>query len=226
MFKIAELRLGPLVRRFHDPLDQEERSSVSPHVPEDPDAILVVPVVDDPLEEIRVAAFGHGLEEAPADDRATLSEVDPFDDVRLVEEQASELWVLVDQCPQEGSVTAADVHDRSEPPEVVRVDQRADHELGARRHRPVEDLALLRVLRAVLPDADPVREPERVLPRADALLERGPGVADVAPPDERGPARHRFGSIRPERIPRSVRENRRRSSSWKRPNAASARRRR
>src|SRR5262249_40594338 len=98
------------------------------------------------------------------------------------------------------AIAASDVDDRLEAPEVIGFDQRAGQDLRARAHRSVEGPTLVEVLCAVLPDADTVCEPERVLAGADALLERAPGVADVAAPDERGPARDRLGCVASERV--------------------------
>src|SRR3989442_3474199 len=52
------------------------------------------------------------------------------------------------------------------------------------------------MLRAVLPHAHVVCEPERVLARAHALDEMAPGVAVVRPPDQHGPAGDRVRRVR------------------------------
>src|SRR5712691_6395784 len=55
------------------------------------------------------------------------------------------------------------------------------------------------MLRAVLPHAHAVSEPERVLARTHALDEMAPGVAVVRPPDQHRPAGDRVGRVRAQR---------------------------
>src|SRR5262249_15613497 len=118
---------------------------------------------------------------------ATRAEVEALDYVRLVEQDAAQVRVLGEQRREQPAAAAAEVDDRLEAAEVVSREERVDNEPRTRHHRCVEDRALLRMLRAVVPDAHAVCEPEGVLSRPDALDEMSPRVAVVRPADQDGP---------------------------------------
>src|SRR3954452_194823 len=68
--QVDELPLGPLVRRRDHALDHEHRRVVPPHDAQDLRRLLVLPVVEDPLQQVGVAARRDRVEEAAARDLA------------------------------------------------------------------------------------------------------------------------------------------------------------
>src|SRR5262245_60036540 len=72
-----ELQRIGRVGRLEHALDEEKPSVTAdgaPAVREDPDGVLVVPVVDDVLEDVPVSPLGNLIEETPADDLAALGD--------------------------------------------------------------------------------------------------------------------------------------------------------
>jgi hypothetical protein len=105
-----------------------------------------------------------GLDGAPVR-QASLAEQRgrPVDDVRLVEDDAAQAGMRLEQGRQEGAVPAADVDDRAEAAEVVGLEHGRDRPVRRGLHRPVEGGALVGPPGAVRPRVDAVDVPERVL---------------------------------------------------------------
>ena len=77
-------------------LDDEQRAVVGDRrtaAGQDRQRVVVLPVVQDGLEQVGVGALGHRLEEAAGDDLAALAEDRALDHVDLVEEHAAHLRV-------------------------------------------------------------------------------------------------------------------------------------
>ena len=154
----------------------------------------VLPVVDDRLQQVRVAPRRHGVEEAAADDLEALGDrrfevgSHALDDVRLVEQDAAQVRVRLEQPGEERARPTADVDDLREAAEVVGVEQRPVDAAGDIGHRAIEHLSLLRVVRARLPDVDAVNVTERVLARAHAVQQVTPRLPDRRASDECSPA--------------------------------------
>ena len=169
---------------------------------EDRNGRLVLVVVDDRLQRVGVPTAGHLVEEASADDLASIGDARPFqdgggvdDDVRLIEEDAAHLGELAEERCEQGAVPAADVHHAPEATEVVGVEKRPVGGACQRLHRPVEDRALVRTLGSIRPDVGSVDVLKGVLAGADGVLQVAPRFSEVRPSDVRGPAAQRARDV-------------------------------
>ena len=155
-------------------LDDEQRRTLrhrgSNH-PQDRARVLVLPVVDDALEQIRVAAFGHCLEEVAALDPAAIRDAGRFEHLvpRPRRRAPGRRGLPVarirgEHVCEQGAVPAADIDERPEAGEVERLDERGIRGAGERLHRRVEEHALLGPVGPVAPDVLAVHVLERVLP--------------------------------------------------------------
>ena len=165
---------------------------------EDADRLLVVPVVHDGLEHVRVAAAWDAVEEAAADDLASIGDAHLREklrgmshDVWLIEQHTPSLCIGAQDVSQERAVPATDVHDSTESTEVIRGDDRSAELRRQTDHRPVEDVALVRVVGAVVPRTHPVRESKRVLSGPHAVAETSPRLPLRRSPHEGSPCLQR-----------------------------------
>ncbi len=86
---------------------------------------------------------------------------------------------------------ATDVHDSTEPTEVVGGDDGSAELRRQTDHRPVEDVALVRMVGTVVPRTHPVRESERVLSGPHAVAETSPRLPLGRSPHEGSPCLQR-----------------------------------
>src|SRR5438552_3857239 len=96
---------------------------------------------------------------------------------------------------EQGAAAAAYVNN---PPEATKVIGLNDGPIHASRqvsHCPIEDHALLRVLRTVFPGGTAVHVPKRVFARADCIQEAAPGPPLLVAPDIGCPAANRLGGV-------------------------------
>src|SRR5262245_25633448 len=102
-----------------------------------------------------------------------------FDDRRLVEQHALQLRVRFQYRGQEAAVTAADIHQRPEPRELIRRRNGGILSPGETGHRFAEDLEVFRVFLEILEGRDTVGFYERYLARLYAIEELFPCVPCV-----------------------------------------------
>ena len=169
--------------------------------------LLVLPVVDDRLQEVRVAACRDGSEEAAGNDLAAV------DDARCAQVGSAPMTTCawskriprVPGCAastrrEQRAVAASDVDDRPEAPEVVCGENGIVRRRGERLHRLVEDRALLGVLGAPVEDISPVQRRNEFSPLRTAFArlpqERQTSVAA----DEPHPAAQRARHVAAERL--------------------------
>jgi hypothetical protein len=155
--------------------------------------------VQDPAQQVGVGAAGHRREEVARDDLHPVGDARqhrprPRDDVRLVHQHAAHRGMGGEHGGEQRARPATDVGDDPVGGEVVRGQHGVDRAAGERPHRGVEQLAVLRVAAAVLPDVDAELVPGRVLPGPDAVAQRAPG-----PPLVPG-AEHADGGIGRQRV--------------------------
>ena len=229
--QVRELRRRRLVRRRRAGARRgaASRPARSParHALQDRDRLLVLPVVDDRLQDVGVAARGNGLEEVAADHLAPLGQLGAGDDVRLVEEDPAGLRGYDrGSSARNVAVAAAHVDDRARSGRSPR--PRAPTSVSAAGlacHRAVEARRLVRSRRAVGPDVLAVNVREGVLAgprRCGRARPRRP--RSTGGPDERRPARDRLRVVRAQRArrARSARSGRRRARAARRARRARA----
>ena len=177
------------------PSDRDRRAAAA----QDAQRIVVLPVVEDRLEQVGVGALGHRLEEA-ARRRPRSARRRPSSAWRPTCGWSKRMpriaGLASSTAPRKAPRPPPTSTTRREAPEVVGREQvgvGAAHDVG---HRGVEDRALLRVRGAVVPDVGAVDRAERVLPRPHAVQERAPRLPVVGPADERGPGADRLGRVR------------------------------
>jgi hypothetical protein len=143
------------------------------HVTQDRDGLLVAEVVEDPLEQVRVAAGRYALEEvaadhlAPVGDPALLQYRDRVrSDVRQVQQNAAHLRERRQQPGHELAGAAAQIDERADGAPVVCRDDRAHLVLGHAPDLTVEPLPGLGVRVEVFPVGQAVhgREPVHAVP--------------------------------------------------------------
>ena len=136
----------------------------------------MVPVVQDRLQDVRVATTRYLVEETARENAAAVADTSSFqdgassgDDPWLVEEHAAQPTVLGEEGRQKCPLPAANVHHAAEAPEIIggQHGMSLATRIGARGS--VEDGALLRMRRAVGPDVDTVDVLERVFARQHAM---------------------------------------------------------
>ena len=123
-------------------------------------------------------------------------------DVRLVEDGSAQRRIGAQDPDEQRPVAAADVGDRAEGREVVRVRDRGRGLRREGRHRPVEQRGARRVLRH-LGERIRIRvgPAERRLPRAHAVLEILPAVLDGNAGEEQHGRVHRAGNVGAQQLP-------------------------
>ena len=127
-------------------------------VPENGDAALVVPIVENPLQDVGVAAFGHAVEEVAGHQLAAIRKtscpdvVSPlFDHVRQVEHDTAGIRLGGKDRRDQGPSAAADVDDLGGAGKIAGAQ---DNRFQRRRHfghRPIEHLGGRGMVGAELP---------------------------------------------------------------------------
>jgi CubicO group peptidase (beta-lactamase class C family) len=118
------------------------------HATEDRTSVLVVPIVEDLHDQIRVAAGQSILEEVPCLKSNSIGgHIGRLNHVRQVEQDPPSAWYAGEDSLQQMATSATYVADQSESREVVGGDNTRDMPMGFGRHRLVEHLALFRVRR-------------------------------------------------------------------------------
>src|SRR4051794_34600044 len=112
------------LERKHDTV---RRHRLSNHA-KDRDTLGILPVVKNRLQQVRIGTRRNRLEEAAADNRATLAEAieqraGVRDHIRLVEEHALDRLVSRQERREQRTTAAADIDDLAEAPEVVRFER-------------------------------------------------------------------------------------------------------
>ena len=140
-----------------------------PAIDEDRDAIVLVPVMDDVRQQVRITSCWNVLEEIDGFDGEAIGEAARFDqrgcftnDVREVGENAARSRVTLENRGQQITRPAADVNDSLAAREVTRGGDRNGLVAVEANHRLVEVRRFLRMLRQIAKDR-----------RAKLLLHRG-----------------------------------------------------
>src|SRR4029077_6408308 len=123
---------------------------------QDGDRLIVVPVVDDVTQDVGVTADGHRVEEAPSDELAAVDDADlledlpgVLDDVRLVEEDAAQSGVPIEDRREKPAASAPDVDHHVHLGEVVRRGDEARVTGRVAEHTRIEDGPYLGMTREV-----------------------------------------------------------------------------
>lgn len=113
----------------YDPIDHHQpraRSQRAMAILQDSHAAFIVPVVDNALQHDRVGAGRDSVEEATSDEFASICdsgvrEIFPctFRTMRQIEDYAAHRWIFVEDRYQQLAESAADIHQRRNPGEVV-----------------------------------------------------------------------------------------------------------
>src|SRR5436190_5640680 len=148
--EVEDLPHARLVARRNHRLDQDDAAVLRQHLPDvrqDQRRLVVVPVMNDVLHDVGVAAGRDGLEEVagPGGDAAgkTLRldlRLRARDHVLEVEQDPLHARMLLEDCREDGAVTAGDVDERADAAEVVALDDRRNHDVAEPGHRVVEHL--------------------------------------------------------------------------------------
>ena len=137
--------------RLHD-RDPAARRDRLADAAQDRDRSIVVPVVQDELEQVEVAGRRHRCEEVargrgePAVEVVRLRGAPPLDHLRQVEQQAARVRVALQQAPQQAALAAADVDRERERRERLGGEQPILERAGCGAHRVGEERPRVLVL--------------------------------------------------------------------------------
>ena len=172
---VSAPRFSPLEQALENQQHRRAGQSIAAALEGD-DTGLVRPVVQDVPHQVDVAALGDVFEDRPPDQVtafARLRPLDPgsgsLDDLRLVEQDASQVRVGGEQAEQQGAITAAEIHSGGNVGEVVGRTEHARELASEGGHRRVEDRALIGPGRSIGPDVRSVPRAEADLPGAHAV---------------------------------------------------------
>ena len=201
----------PMNSRSWSGITNSTSSSVAPSTRRPPDiaqdrhGFRVGPVVDDVLEHVGIATFGHRVEEGAALDSDPVRHAvslqqfgSAFDDLRQVVQHATCTGRRRDDGRQQPAVAAADIDDGSVGREVVGGDHRVHRELRHTGHRIVENRREVRGLGHEIPPAHAAQLGRHGLTGPDRVEQAAPVLAVGGMPDEPGHARHRHRRVRPQ----------------------------
>ena len=177
---IKELVRVGLVWRFGDPLDKQNPAvglHPSPAVLKNRQRGVIIPVVNDATEEVRITISRYCFEEVAPDDLASSANirstesVSARDDVGEIIEHASCLWACGKNPGQQRAVTAPDIDETLEPREVIRCNDRRQSLRRPRCHRGIEHRSILRMRLAPLEEPFAVKPAEPWGSGSDGLVE-------------------------------------------------------
>jgi hypothetical protein len=163
----------------------EDETRIIRHGPaatrQDGDRLIVVPVVDDVTQDVGVTAGGHRVEEAPSDELAAVDDTDlledlpgVLDDVRLVEEDATQSGVPFEDRREKPAASASDVDHHVHLGEVIRRGDEARMVGRVAEHARIEGGPDVRMTREVFEETRSVGVVERGLSGAHRVQHVAP----------------------------------------------------
>src|SRR5829696_5084297 len=165
-----------------------------PAVPQDREAQILAPVVDDVRQQIYVRAGRHGFEEAARLDLHTIGQTACADQrrrvphhMRQIEEDAARIRMALQDRGQQVSRRAAHIDERPDVGEIVGSRHRRWFGAMEANHRLAEERRILRVAAEVIEDW----LAERLLEPALARLQRVHQLAESPEPPVAGDGQHR-----------------------------------
>ena len=171
----------------------------------------IVPVVNDVLHDVRVAAFGHRREEIAGHGLAAVRQpcardarLRAVDDMADVGEHAAHVGVLLQDRHQHLAVPAGHVHEQADPAEVVGLERRADHRRAEGRHRFVEHPGVVRVLRQIFEHRHAERRVRRGLARHDRIHQARVNLEMDGVGQKGGDAAQRTGHVLAKELSRRI----------------------
>lgn len=177
-------------------------------VPQDHQRAVLIPVVDDRLEQVGIPTLGDRVEERATGDRDPIGHpgrvqqrTGSGDDGRQVEQHATGFIGLLQRRGQQRPVTAPDIDDRAETTEIVGGHQGFDRHGGYRSHGVVEHLRQVTIGLQVFEDghaAEHLRGGPAGLHRVEQLA---PALPMLRVADELQHGRHGTRRSRPQRLP-------------------------
>ena len=122
-------------------------------------ALLVVPIVDDVLHDVGVAAGGHGFEEIGDFGAAAIFQAQRADallragnNFREIAENAFHRWIFLQDGGQHHAVSAGHIYQRANAGKIVGLERGVDHHLAEVGHGGMEQRALFRLAGEIFKD--------------------------------------------------------------------------
>lgn len=118
--EVRQTRIDAARIRLKHGLQQDQPSFSSngrAHIPENPDRVLVVPIVDHPGDDVEITADGYGVKEVPGQNLAAVVEpgslhrgAGSFCSMRKIEENASHFGAALQDLGENSSVPSSDIY--------------------------------------------------------------------------------------------------------------------
>src|ERR1039458_2497378 len=147
--------------------------------------MLVVPIVEDGLEQIGVAILWNFLEETPRDDLAAVLHSGLIkyagrlpQHVGLVEDNAAHAWMTSQQACQERAISRSHIHEQVNAIPIVQPAEHADNQTIRAFHCPVQAPAGLWVILHVLPIQFAMHRGKRSLARTQRMIDSRPSLQE------------------------------------------------